>query len=168
MFTKNRQDIPQTDDLIYADPPARQRHPDPARRRHIALVVLAAVSLIACLTTVGALASSIRGRENRYLRAQELLTLEAYDDAMSAFEALGDYKDSQAQFARLGQWKTAYDEAVALMQRAEAGQARTDPIEGYEAAAAALEALGDYADAPALAEACRTAAETLRAERDTP
>ena len=163
MFTKNRQDIPQTDDLIYADPPAR-RHPDPARRRRVALVMLAAVSLLACLTTVGALASSIRGRENRYLRAQELLTLRAYDDAMDAFEALGDYKDSQAQFARLRQWKTAYDDAVALMQRAEDGQARTDLVKDYLTAAAALEALGDYADAPALADACRAAAEALRGE----
>ena len=72
MFTKNRQDIPKTDTLIYADPPSR-RKPDPARRRRRAVAILAVVSLAACLTTAAALGRSIRSREDRYLQAQALL-----------------------------------------------------------------------------------------------
>ena len=163
MFTKNRQDMPQTDDLIYADPPSsRRRKPDPARRRRTALVVLAAVSLAACLTTAGTLVRQIRHREQRYLQAQTLLTQRAYDQAMEEFEALGDYRDSQAQFARLNQLRTAYDDAVVLLERAEAGMARTHPIDGFLAAAEALEALGDYADAPELAAYCRARADALQ------
>ena len=161
MFTKNRQDIPKTDTLIYADPPSR-RKPDPARRRRRAVAILAVVSLAACLTTAAALGRSIRSREDRYLQAQLLLEQRSYAEAMEAFESLGDYRDSQQQFARLEELESAYAQAVTLLERAESGVTRTDPTADYLAAAAALEALGDYADAPELAAACRRAAEALR------
>ena len=165
MLTKNRQDIPQTDDLIYADPPSgHRRKPDPASRRRAVLIVLALVSLAACLTTAGVLVRNIRHREERYLQAKTLLTQHAYQEAIEEFEALGDYRDSQEQFARLNQLRTAYDDAMILLERAEAGMARTHPIDGFLAAAEALEALGDYADAPELAAYCRTRAEALQAE----
>ena len=100
MFTKNRQNITQTDELIYADPPSRH-NPDPARRRRRAVAILAVVAVTACLTTAAALGRSILHREARYVQALELLEQEAYDDALAAFEALGDYRDSQQQVARL-------------------------------------------------------------------
>ena len=100
MFTKNRQDIPKTDTLIYADPPSR-RKPDPARRRRRAVAILAVVSLVACLTTAAALGRSILHREARYVQAMELLEQEAYEAALAAFESLGDYRDSQQHVARL-------------------------------------------------------------------
>ena len=100
MFTKNRQDIPKTDDLIYADPPSRH-NPDPARRRRRAVVILSVVALTACLTTTAALGRSIYNREARYVQALELLEQQSYEDALAAFEALGDYRDSQQQAARL-------------------------------------------------------------------
>ena len=100
MFTKNRQNTHQTDELIYADPPSLHK-PDPARRRRRAVAILAVVSLVACLTTAGALGRSILNREARYVQALELLEQEAYDDALAAFESLGDYRDSQQQVARL-------------------------------------------------------------------
>ena len=100
MFTKNRQDITKTDELIYADPPSRH-NPDPARRRRRAVAILAVVAVTACLTTAAALGRSILHREARYVQALELLEQEAYADALAAFEALGDYRDSQQQVARL-------------------------------------------------------------------
>lgn len=100
MFTKNRQNTHQTDELIYADPPSFHK-PDPARRRRRAVAVLAVVALAACLTTAAALGRSILNREARYVQALELLEQDAYADALAAFEALGDYRDSQQQVARL-------------------------------------------------------------------
>ena len=163
MFTKNRHDIREYDDLIYADPRShRRRKPDPARRRRRAVAILAVVSLAACLTTAAALGRSIRSRQDRYVLAQALLEQRSYAEAQDAFESLGDYRDSQQQFARLAEQAEAYADAVALMERAQAGLARTDPAEGFRMAAEALEALGDYADAPQLAAQCRQAAEDLR------
>ena len=160
MFTKNRHNTPQTDTLIYADPPSLHK-PDPAKRRRRAVAILAVVSLAACLTTAAALGRSILNREARYVQAQMWLEQEAYADALAAFESLGDYRDSQQQFSRLAALEAAYGEAVALMERAEAGLARTDPAADFRTAAEQLEALGDYADAPELAAACREAAEAL-------
>ena len=100
MFTKNRHNTPQTDTLIYADPPSLHK-PDPAKRRRRAVVILAVVSLAACLTTAAALGRSIHNREARYVQAQMWLEQEAYADALAAFESLGDYRDSQQHVARL-------------------------------------------------------------------
>ena len=161
MFTKNRQNTPKTDELIYADPPSGHK-PDPAGRRRRAVAILAVVSLAACLTTAAALGRSILNREARYVQAHLWLEQEAYEDALAAFESLGDYRDSQQQFSRLAALEAAYGEAVALMERAEGGLARTDLIADFLTAAEQLEALGDYADAPELAAACRQAAEALR------
>ena len=167
MFTKNSQNIPQTDDLIYTDASSGQPWRDPARRRMLAVAVLVLVSLAAAITTAIALGQSIKGREARYLYAQELLTAEQYDQALAEFEALGDYRDSQTQFADLTALGHTYQEALDHLAQGEKGQTRTAPIAHYDAAAALLEDLGEYADAPALLDRCyAAAAEIMLAEEN--
>lgn len=168
MFTKNRQDIPQTDHLIYADATTTRKRQDPAHRRLLAVVALVLVALIAAGTTAAVLGRSIKNREARYLYAQELLEGRAYDAALMEFEALGDYRDSQAQFALLTAQRSAYQEALDLLAKAENDTARTAPLVHYDAAAALLEELGNYADAPELLDDCYTAAaQMMLAEGDT-
>ena len=168
MFTKNPQDMTQTDYLIYADTAPTGRRCDPARRRLLAVMALVLVALIAAVTTAMVLGRSIKNREARYIHAQELLAGQAYQEAVVEFEALGDYKDSQEQFASLTAQETIYQEAQALLTQAEEGASRTAPIVYYDAAAALLEELGDYGDAPALLDACyAAAARIMLAEGDT-
>ena len=152
MITKNRQFLPATDDLVYADPQKGRKKRDPAGRRRLAVALIIAVSAAAVFTTAAALGRSIQYREARYVGARTLVEQGAYSAALTAFESLGDYRDSQAQLDCLSR----YLEALALMERA--GQARTDPRIYYDAAAALLEDLGDYADAGTLLEQCRTGA----------
>ena len=73
-----------------------------------------------------------------YAAAQALAEAGKTDEALAAFEALGDYADSADRAARM-----RYDAALAL--------ADTDP----EKAIALLEAMGDYADAADQANALR-------------
>ena len=166
MFTKNSQDIIQTDDLIYTDATPSQRWRDPARRRMLAVTVLVLVSLLAAAVTALALGQSIKGREARYLYAQELLMMEQYDLALAEFEALGDYRDSQSQFADLTALGNTYREALDYLDKAENQQTRMAPIVHYDAAAALLENLGEYADAPALLDECYAAAAEIMLAED--
>ena len=168
MFTKNRQDMLQTDDLIYADPEPVCQRQDPANRRLLTLAILVLVAVAAAVTTAAVLGRSIKNREARYIYAQELLVSRAYEDARAEFEALGDYRDSQQNFAILTDREKIYQEALALLAEVESGQSRIAPIVHYDAAAALLEELGDYADALALLDACYTeAARIVLAEGDS-
>ena len=166
MLAKNPQDIPKTDDLIYTDslPPKKWR--DPARRRSLALAAIVVVSVMAVAANVTALSRTIKNREARYLHAQDLLTAESYQEAMTEFEALGDYRDSQTQFADLTALGNTYREALDYLDKAENQQTRMAPIVHYDAAAALLENLGEYADAPALLDECYAAAAEIMLAED--
>lgn len=165
MFTKNRQDMPQADELIYADATTRRKKYDPAFRRLMTMVAIALVSTVAVVTTVLTLGHSIQNREARYLHAQDLLMQGAHRAAMTEFEALGDYRDSQEQLAHLtAQWQ-AYQEALDLLEDAANDQIRTDPMIQYDAAAALLEGLGEFEDARQWLDRCYTAAASIMLER---
>ena len=166
MFTKNSQDMFQTDDLIYTDTQEGRPWRDPARKRLMAVALLVLISLLAVATTALALGSSIKGREARYIYAQELLAAEDYQQAVAEFEALGDYRDSQEQFAALNRQGEQYREALEHLTQAVNQQTRTAPIVHYDAAAAILEELEEYADAPALLDQCYTAAAEIMLAED--
>ena len=120
------------------------------------------------------LATKVLIPNSHYNKALALAEAGQYEEAIAAFEALGDYKDAPAQILLTREAQTearnaeAYARAAAL---AEAGQ--------YEEAIAAFQALGDYKDAPAQIELTRAAqtearnaeayarAETLAASGDT-
>ncbi len=85
---------------------------------------LAALLLLAMLITKVAIPAV------EYSKAEKLLASGDYDDAITAFEALGDYKDS----ADLRN-ESVYERATALLASGD-----------YDGAIAAFEALGDYKD----------------------
>ena len=100
---------------------------------------------------------------SRYNKALELAEAGQYEEAIAAFEALGDYKDAPAQILLTREAQTearnaeAYANAAAL---AEAGQ--------YEEAITAFEALGDYRDsAERLLQARYARAEALVASGES-
>ena len=84
-----------------------------------------------------------------YAAAQSLEQAGNYEEAIAAYEKLGDYSDCQSRITACReqiQLKADYDAAVALQQ---AGK--------YEEAIAAFEALGDYNDSKAQVTACQDA-----------
>ena len=85
---------------------------------------LAALLLLAMLITKVAIPAV------EYSKAEKLLASGDYDDAITAFEALGDYKDS----ADLRN-ESVYEKATALLASGD-----------YDGAITAFEALGDYKD----------------------
>ncbi len=120
------------------------------------------------------LATKVLIPNSRYQKALELAEAGQYEEAIAAFEALGDYKDAPEQIERTRAAQTEARNAEAYakaLELAEAGQ--------YEKAIAAFQALGDYRDAPAQIERTREAqtearnaeayasAETLAASGDT-
>ena len=101
------------------------------RAKKITLLCSAAVML--CIAA-SLLYTNVIAPANAYRNAVSLIETGKYDEAIAAFEALGDYKDSAGQIELVKQEK-AYQAALALF---EAGQ--------YDEAVAAFEAMGDYKD----------------------
>ena len=120
---------------------------------------------------------------NNYKAAEELFATEQYEEAIAAFEALGDYKDSSAKvnearytvaeelmeskkyeeaittFEALGNYK---DSAARLNEARYAVAETLMEVENYEKAITAFEALGNYKDSGAKANEARYgAAEAL-------
>ncbi len=87
---------------------------------------------------------------HNYNKAVTLMEAGQYEEAIAAFEALGDYKDCAEQIAACEASIEAsiheqnYDEAVALME-----------AEQYEEAIPIFEALGDYKDSTKNLAACK-------------
>ena len=84
-----------------------------------------------------------------YAAAQSLEQAGNYEEAIAAYEKLGDYSDCQSRIAACReqiQLKADYDAAVVLQ-----GEGR------YEEAIAAFEMLGDYNDSKAQVTACQNA-----------
>lgn len=127
-----------TDDLVYADDqaPKTRKH---GRLRIGALVTALAVVLAAVLGAV-TLSIALRSRETRYTAAKALAAEKAYEEALAAFDDLGDYRDSRAQAQQLRDQQAAYDNAVDLLQQ-----------QRYEEALAIFRSLGDYADSAEMA-----------------
>ncbi len=102
-----------------------------------------AVTLPILLLLVGGffLTTKVLIPNSRYNKALELAEAGQYDEAIAAFEALGDYKDAPAQLQLTREARTearnadAYAEAEALFA-----------VEDYDGAIAAFTALGGYRD----------------------
>ena len=99
-----------------------------------AAVILAAVLII----------TKVMIPSQKYANAAALLDAGNYDDAISAFAALGEYKDSAAMCSSAAHAK-AYAEAEALLATGD-----------YKGASAAFAALQDYKDAASRADAARS------------
>ena len=79
-------------------------------------------------------------KETAYRQAQMLLEEKSYDQAETAFAALGTYRDSQYKLSEI-EMARKYDAAVALLEEKD-----------YAGAYEALGALGEYQDVPQLLE----------------
>lgn len=105
-----------------------------AKRKRITPVIAAvAVITTVCILLTGPLSQLLLNGlfpEGKYEKAQELLANGQYEDALAAFEALGDYKDAAHR--------------VLEVRYLQAEQLLADGC--YEEAIAAFEALGDYLD----------------------
>ena len=96
------------------------------RKRTVGIILALAVVVIAALLIY----TMVIAPGNAYKNAETLLATGQYEEAITAFEALGDYKDSAARLN-----EARYAAAETLME-----------AEKYEEAIVALEALGDYKD----------------------
>ena len=113
------------------------------RRRFVLIATPVAVgSIIAVLALTFVVIPNLN-----YEKAVSLMDAGKYDEAITAFEALGEHKDSVAKIEACHTAKKdiAYDSAVALMNEGK-----------YDEAITALEALGEHKDRVAKIEACHT------------
>lgn len=105
-----------------------------AKRKRIAPVIAAvAVITAVCILLTGPLSQLLLNGlfpEGKYEKAQELLANGQYEDALAAFEALGDYEDAAQRVLEI-----RYLQAEQLLADGR-----------YEEAIDAFEALGDYRD----------------------
>ena len=108
------------------------------KNRKIVFVAAAAVAVV-----LGGIFWGIGKPARDYKKAQALMDAGQYNQAQTAFEALGSYQDS-AQKAKDAQKAEAYQRAQDLMDAGQYNQAQT-----------AFEALGDYQDSEELAQEAR-------------
>ena len=159
MFFKNRRNAAGAD-LIYADPhgPEKKTKTREKGSRRLAAAMIALAMAVTAALGVMTLGISLRSREERYAAARTLAEEKAYEDALAAFEDLGDYRDSRAQAQQLLDQQAAYNVALDLLHQ-----------QRYEEAQAAFRALGDYDDSAVMAAYHVTyqKALDLRAEIDT-
>ena len=123
-----------------------------AKAKKTKKVLAITLPLVLLLVAGFFLATKVLIPNSRYNKALALAEAGQYEEAIAAFEALGDYRDAPAQIelTRAAQTEARNAEAYAkALELAEAGQ--------YEKAIAAFQALGDYRDAPAQIERTRAA-----------
>ncbi len=105
------------------------------RKRIIVCSIIAAIALVAILSVVNV---KILKPARAYRAAAALAEEGKYDEAIEAFDALGDYKDAQDQVREIS-FQKAYEEAEALKESGD-----------LEGAIAAFEALGEFENAAAI------------------
>lgn len=132
MFRKRQQDA--TAGLVYADAGTTAK-PRTKNKRRLAAGLIALAVTLGVIGAAAAVGISLNNREQRYTAAKDMAADKQYDQALEAFEALGDYRDSRALALELEAKQTAYEAARELLQQ-----------QRYEEAAAAFRALGGYAD----------------------
>ena len=140
---------------------AAERAETQAKAKKTKKVLAITLPILLLLVAGFFLATKVLIPNSRYNKALALAEAGQYEEAIAAFEALGDYKDAPEQIERTRAAQTearnaeVYANAAAL---AEAGQ--------YDEAIAAFQALGDYKDAPAqilLTKAAQTEARNAEA-----
>ncbi|MBQ8237225.1 MAG: hypothetical protein IJZ39_03645 [Oscillospiraceae bacterium] len=133
MFRKNQKN----DNLIYADTGSPEGAPAPRKKDHrrLAAAMVALTVALAAAVGVMTLGISLRGREDRYSAAKDLVDEKYYEEALLVFDDLGDYRDSRDQAQQLRDKQAAYDNATDLLEQ-----------QRYEEALGIYRSLGDYAD----------------------
>ena len=110
-------------------------------RKKIGKIAAVIVPALAIIIVAAVIISGMVKRANAYKDALSLMNNEQYEEAITAFTALGDYKDSAEQIHVIEttileeQRAKAYADAIALLEDGKYGEAH-----------AAFEALGDYKD----------------------
>ena len=127
-----------------------------AKTRKIGMI--AAAAAIVVIAAIVLVTKVVLPAQN-YNKAVALMGSGSYDEAIAAFEAMGDYKDAAAKSEECATLKeqaeleAAYQEAVTLMESG-----------SYDEAIAAFEAMGDYKDAAAKSKECVTLKEQAELE----
>lgn len=105
-----------------------------AAAKKLAPIVL---PILAVAIVAAVLFSGYMKKVNAYEAAEALFAEEKYDEAETAFAALGDFRDSatQVENVKTAQLDDAYDKAVSLMEKKE-----------YDSAIQAFDALDGYRD----------------------
>lgn len=110
-------------------------------RKKIGKIAAVIVPALAIIIVAAVIISGMVKRANAYKDALSLMNNEQYEEAITAFTALGDYKDSAEQIHVIEttvleeQRAKAYADAIALLEAGKYGEAH-----------AAFDALGDYKD----------------------
>ena len=110
-------------------------------RKKIGKIAAVIVPALAIIVVAAVIISGLVKRSNAYKYALSLMNNEQYEEAITAFIALGDYKDSAEQIRVIEttileeQRAKAYTDAIALLEAGKYGEAH-----------AAFDALGDYKD----------------------
>ena len=130
---------------------ARIAAEEAAKKRKKAFSIGAPI-VCACIAFLIVLATVIIPSRN-YNKAVTLMEAGQYEEAITAFEALGDYKDNAEQIAacEASIHEQNYNEAVALME-----------AEQYEEAIPMFEALGNYKDSAKNLATCKISFLALR------
>ena len=125
---------------------------EPPRRKKKKFPFFLVILLVLLCGAAGVVAGPKVWKSMKYSYAETLLEEGKFEQAVTAFEALGDYRDSveQAESARLA---ADYEAAEELIAKGE-----------YEEAITAFEALGDYRDSAEQVESARDAADYAAAE----
>lgn len=131
-----------------------------AQQKKIKTVSIVAAAAIVLVAAVSILVTKVIIPGNAYKEAETLLANGQYEEAIAAFEALGDFQDNTERIAEceaaieaieLAELEEKYNAAVALMNEGK-----------YEEAIAAFNALAGYKDSVALIEGSNAAIEELQ------
>ena len=145
---KRTQSMEELERGLFAEAPQPKPEPEPKPKpkpepkkapKKIICAAVAAVAIVLC----GVVYGTVLKPANDYKKAQALLDAGKYEEAETAFAALGDYQDSAEQVQE-AQKAGAYQRADALE---EFGQ--------YPGAAIAFSKLGDYLDSAQRAESAK-------------
>lgn len=126
---------PEPEVIVYSDAPAE---PAPKKKKKKTGLIVAIVLILVLAIGGGAafyLYSQHQANVAAYDEAVALLEDGKYDDALAAFQALGDFQDAAKQAAELEELQEDYDAAKKLLEEHE-----------FEEAAEAFTELGDYRD----------------------
>ena len=146
-------------DQAEAEKSAKQAAADKVRKAKTRKTgIIAAAAAIVVIAAIVLMTQVVLPAQN-YKKAVALMESESYEEAIAAFEAMGDYKDAAAKSEECATLKeqaeleAAYQEAAALMENG-----------SYEEAVAAFDAMGDYKDAAAKSKECATLKEQAELE----
>lgn len=126
------------------------------KTRNTRLGILAGIAAVVVIAVIVVMNTVVIPGQN-YAKAEALLAAGEYEEAIAAFEALGDYKDSAVKTQEAQSAVQAAEQAWLEQQKADRyAQAMAFlEAEDYEQALNVLTSLGNYQNSEAQAELCR-------------